>query len=398
MKNMTPTLLASTALVALMSAAPAAHADAITDWNLKTGQILGDARLGTPPAVRAMAIVQTAARDAVIDAQRRRASPEAALAAAHRTALLALVPAQKDAIEQAAQAALAALPDGAGKQAGMQAGEHAATAVLAARADDVAASPDTYRPHSAPGVWVPTAPAAAVSWGRRKPWLMTSAAQFRPAAPPALTSDTWARDYNEIKALGGRTGSQRSAEQTEVAKFWDYSLPAIYHGVVRSVALAPGRDLARNASLFATVAQAMDDSLISVFEAKYQYNFWRPITAIRNADADGHDATARDAGWVPLVDNPMHPEYPSGHSILASAVGAVLKADLGTGPVPTMSTTSPTAPGVTRRWTNVDDFVREVSDARVWGGLHYRFTTDVSNTMGRQIGELAVAKVLAPAH
>jgi hypothetical protein len=164
------------------------------------------------------------------------------------------------------------------------------------------------------------------------------------------------------------------------------------------VALTPGRDVASNARLFAAAAQAMDDAMIAVFDAKYAYNFWRPVTAIRNGDADGHDATARDASWTPLVDNPMHPEYPSGHSILASAVGAVLKAEVGPRPVAAMSTTSPTAPGVTRRWSAVDDFVREVSDARVWGGLHFRFTTEASNVMGRQIGELAAAKVLAPAH
>jgi len=394
--RMKATLLHAVAAAAfLVVSAPDAHADVITDWNLKTGQILGEAKLGTPPAVRVIALVQTAASEAV---QRRTGSAEAAVAAAHRATLLALVPSQKDAIEQAYQAALAPVAEGPAKAAGIAAGEKAAAAVLAARADDSVAGPDTYRPHAAAGAYVPTAAVAATPWPRRKPWLMASAAQLRPAAPPALSSDTWTRDYNEIKALGGRAGSQRNAEQTEVAKFWDYSLPPIYFGVVRSVAQAAGRDVERNARLYAAVAQAMDDALISVFEAKYTYNFWRPVTAIRNGDQDGNDQTARDAAWTPLVDNPMHPEYPSGHSILASAVGAVIKADLGKGPVPVMSTTSPTAPGVTRRWTQVDDFVREVSDARVWGGLHFRFTTDVSNVMGRQIGEMAASKVLAPQH
>lgn len=397
--NPTLALHALAAAAATVLALPAARADVITDWNVRTGQLLADAKLGTPPAVRVMALVQTAVHEAV---QRRTGSAEAAVAAAHRAALLALVPAQKEAIEQAYQAALGTVADGPAKAAGIAAGEKAAAAVLAARADDSPAGPDTYRPHAAPGAYVPTAAVAATPWPRRKPWLMASAAQFRPAPPPALTSDTWARDYNEIKALGGRTGSQRNAEQTEVAKFWDYSLPPIYHGVVRSVALAPGRDVARNARLYAAVAQAMDDALIAVFDAKYAHNFWRPVTAIRNGDADGHDGTARDASWAPLVDNPMHPEYPSGHGILASAVGTVLKAEMkaepGKGPAPVLSTTSPTAAGVTRRWNSVDDFVREVSDARVWGGLHYRFTMDVSNAMGRQIGELAAAKVLAPAH
>ena len=149
-----------------------------------------------------------------------------------------------------------------------------------------------------------------------------------------------------------RASTRRSAEQTEIARFWEYSLPPIYYGVVRSVAPQPGRDVARNARLFAAVAQAMDDAMIGVFDAKYHYNFWRPVTAIRNGDIDGNDATERDASWAPLIDAPMHPEYPSGHSILAGAVGAVLKAEIGDGPMPVLTTTSPTAKGATRRWTS----------------------------------------------
>lgn len=387
--------LAAAALLAV--AAPQALADVITDWNVKTGQLLADAKLGTPPAVRAMALVQTATLGAV-EGTPRGASVEAAVAAANRTTLIALVPAQKEAIEQAYQAALASIADAAAKAAGVAAGERAAAATLTARAGDMPAGPEAYRPHAVAGAYVPTAPVAVPTWSGRKPWLMASASQFRPAPPPALTSDIWMRDYNEIKALGGRSGSGRSAEQTEVAKFWDYSLPPIYTNVVRSVALSSGRDVARNARLYAAATQAMDDALISVFDAKYAYNFWRPQTAIRNGDIDGHDATARDASWAPLVDNPMHPEYPSGHGILASAVAAVIKADVGTATMPELSTSSPTANGATRRWKHTDDFVREVGDARVWGGLHYRFSVDTAVAMGRKIGELAAAKVLTPAH
>lgn len=138
---------------------------------------------------------------------------------------------------------------------------------------------------------------------------------------------------------------------------------------MRSVALQPGRDAARNARLFAAAAQAMDDALISVFEAKYHHNFWRPATAIRNGDADGHDGTARDASSVPMIDSPMHPEYPNGHAILARAW---------------------------RRWNSVGDFVREVSDARIYEGVHFRFSTEVGAAMGLQIGELAAARLLQP--
>jgi len=380
----------------LSLAAANAQADAVTDWNQKAGELIADAKLGTPPAVRVMAVVQTAAHEAVQGAQRRQlrepAAVDAAIAAANRATLVKLLPAQEAAIATAYQAALAKIADGPARAAGVAAGEEAAAAVLAARAGDSVAVPDSFRPRAVPGGYVPTAPVAASQWPQRKPWLMSGAAQFRPAAPPALTSARWARDYNEVKALGGKDGSQRNAEQAEIARFWDYSLPAIYHGVVRSVALAPGRDVARNARLYAAVAQAMDDAMIAVFDAKYHYNFWRPVTAIRNGDADGNAATAPEATWASFIDTPMHPEYPSAHSILASSVGTLLQAEVGAAVMPELSTASPTAKGATRRWKKVEDFIQEVGDARVYDGVHYRFSTEVGTAMGRQIGELAAAR------
>ena len=387
--------LAVTALaIAATLATTGARADAVTDWNLKSGELIGEAKLGTPPAARLMALVQTAALDAVEAAQLRHASGEAALAAAHRVVLTRMLPAQQAAIDAAYQAALAGVPDTPARNLGIATGEAAANALLAARADDGAATPEAYRPVTTAGAYVPTAPVAVPQWPQRKPWLMKSAAQFRPAPPPALNSEQWARDFNEVKALGGKASARRSAEQTEAARFWDYSLPAIYHGVVRSVALQPQRDLARNARLFAAVAQAMDDALISVFDAKYHYQFWRPATAIRNGDIDGNDATAREANWAPLIDVPMHPEYPSGHSILAASVGAVIKADVGSDRMPTLATSSPTARGATRRWSDPDAFVREVSESRVYAGIHYRSAIQAGMEMGSKIGSMAAQRHL----
>lgn len=394
MKNlpMQPVALAIAALLA----APA-HADAITDWNQHSDAFIAEAKLGTPPAIRVMALLQTAVADAV-EATPRGASAEAAIAAAHRAVLSRLLPAQQPAVEAAVQAALARLPDGAAKSAGLAAGEKAAAALLARRADDNPAQPEAYRPHAAPGQYVPTAAPAIPQWGLRKPWLMASASQFRPGPPPALASERWARDFNEVRELGGRASTQRSAAQTEVARFWEYSLPAIYHGVLRSVALQPGRDLGRNARLFAAAAQAMDDAMIGVFDAKYHHHFWRPATAIRNGDQDGNDATPREAGWAPLIDAPMHPEYPSGHSILASAVASVIRADAGREAGAVLSTSSPSAKGATRRWAKTEEFVREVSEARIYGGIHFRAATEAGEAMGRQIGELAAARLLAAPH
>jgi hypothetical protein len=374
-----------------------ANADVITDWNVKAAEIVTESKVGTPPAIRTMAIVQTAVYDAVNSAPPG-ASISAAVASANRAALSKLMPAQQASIDAAYQAALAQIADGAAKNAGIAAGEQAAVAVLAQRADDGAATAESHRPFTTAGTYVPTATPAVTQWAQRKPWLMTSAAQFRPGPPPALASDVWARDFNEVKAFGAKNSTRRSLEQTEIARFWEYSLPAIYHGVVRSVAQAPGRDVVQNARMFAAVAQSMDDAMIGVFEAKYHYNFWRPATAIRNGDIDGNDATQREASWTPFVDAPMHPEYPSAHSILAGAVATVLKAEIGNNATPVLTTTSPTAKGASRRWTSLDDFMREVADARVYEGIHYRTSTDVGLAMGKQIGELTVKKFVQAAH
>lgn len=378
--------------LSLLFAVPA-HADAITDWNQAADGFITEAKLGTPPAIRVMALLQTAVADAVA-ATPDKASAEAAIAGAHRVVLAKLLPAQQAGVEAAVQAALARLPEGPAKAAGLAAGEKAAAALLARRADDNPAQPESYRPHAAPGQYVPTAAPAIPQWPQRKPWLMASASQFRPGPPPALASERWARDFNEVRELGSRASTLRSAEQTDIARFWEYSLPAIYHGVLRSVALQPGRDLKRNARLFAAAAQAMDDAMIGVFDAKYHHHFWRPATAIRNGDLDGNDATPREPGWTPLIDAPMHPEYPSGHSILASTVATVIQADVGRNAVSGLATSSPSAKGATRQWRRLDDFVREVSMARIYGGIHYRAATEAGEAMGRQIGELAATRLL----
>ncbi len=401
-------LAGSMALVLAASgmASPDARADAITDCNVEAGKIIMAADMKPPPANRVLAIVHTATYEAVNAITRRYpgdglmpdavpgASIDAAVAAASHASLSKLLPAQQAAIDASYQAALAKIADDPAKSAGIGIGERAAQAVLAARENDGAAGTEAYRPQTAAGVYVPTALPAVSQWPGRKPWLMASAAQFRPGPPPTLASETWARDYNEIKAMGAKNGAQRSAEQTAAARFWEATLPPIYYGVVRSVADMPGRDVTRNARLYAMVAQAVDDALISVFDAKYHYGFWRPITAIRNGDNDGNDATERDPSWMPFIDTPMHPEYPCAHCIVASTVGTVLKAELGDTPAPRLTTTSYTAGDTARSWTSIDAFVDEVSNARIWDGVHFRNSTEVGRAMGRQVGELAAQRYL----
>jgi hypothetical protein len=397
---------ASLILAASLIASPPASADAVCDWNTKAGDIIVSARMGPPPANRAMAIANTAVYEAVNAITKRYlagalnleaapgASVDAAIAAANRTALAKLLPAQQAAIDSVYQAALAKIADGPAKMSGIAVGEQAASAILAMRAQDGAAAPETYRPQTPAGVYVPTVIPAVPHWPQRKPWLMTSSSQFRPAPPPALTSALWARDFNEVKGLGGKSNSRRTAEQTQIAGFWEATLPPVYDGLVRSVADVPGREITQNARLFAAVAQAADDALLAVFEAKYHYNFWRPVTAIRNGDVDGNGATERDASWTPFIETPMHPEYPCAHCTVAAAVGTVLQAEIGTGAMPTLVTTSYLVKGPARTWKTIDDFVREVGNARVYDGVHFRNSTEVGTAMGKQVGELAVVKFL----
>jgi hypothetical protein len=293
--------------------------------------------------------------------------------------------------------ALSAIPDDAAKNAGIAVGEKAAATVMALRADDGAAAQESYRPHTSPGTYVPTVIPAVPQWPQRQPWLLASASQFRPGPPPKLDSTQWARDYNEIKAIGARNSAERTAEQTEIARFWEATGPGIYFPLVRSVANAPGRELTQNARALALAGQAMDDALIAVMDAKYHYLFWRPVTAIRNGDRDGNAATVRDGSWAPLIDTPMHPEYPCAHCIMAGSIGAVLKAEIGAGPAPVLTTTSVTANGATRSWPKVDDFVQEVANARIYDGVHYRTSTEVGTAMGKKVGELAATKSLLTA-
>ena len=390
--------------VVILAGAPGAHADIVTDANAKAADVVS--RVPAPPVtVRAMAIVQVSVFEAVnavtgrYPPQRAKLGPapgasvEAAVVAATRTALSKLMPAQQQVIDADYQALLASVPDGPAKTAGIALGEQAATAIVALCADDGMVAPDVYRPHAAPGVYVPTMGPAVPHWGKRRPWVMPRGDHFRPGPPPKLTSDAWARDYNEIKAVGGRNSTQRTPEQAAIAKFWEETAPLVYWPVARSVAAMPGRDVTDNARLFALAAMAMDDGLIAVFEAKYTYNLWRPVTAIRNGDLDGNNATERDAAWTPFIATPMHPEYPCAHCIVSAALGAVLAAEIGSAPTPTLTSASPTAGGAVRTWASVDDFVREVANARIYDGVHYRHSTEVGSAMGKKIGDLVVKSV-----
>ena len=382
-----------------------APADVIMDWNAKADAIAAQRQITSVPHARALAKLHVAMFEAVNAVERRYApyklnltadantSKEAAAASAGYHVLAAVYPNDKADLDAAFAAMLAGVAEGEPKTKGVDLGKKAAAEIVALRANDGADAAESHRPHTSPGVYVPTVVPVASTAGAATPWSMTAGSQFRPAPPPALTSETWTRDLNEIRELGRRDSKTRTAEQTTIGRFWFLTGARTYNPIVRQVAMAKEMDVVDCARLYALVAIAGADAYISVFDAKYAYNLWRPVTAIRNADQTGNPATPRDATWLPLGDTPMHPEYPCAHCITSAAVSAVLQAVAGT-EVGEISLTSPTAPGVTRKWTRLQDYSDEVALARIFAGFHYRFSSEVGQEMGKKIGEQVIATQL----
>jgi hypothetical protein len=392
----------------VLSVVPAARADVVTDWNAKADAIAAEKKTGNVPHARGLAMLHVAVFEAVNAIERRyapykldltadrTASKEAAAASAAYSVLLTLHPDRKPDLDAALAASLSGIAATPAKTKGIELGQKAAAGIVALRANDGSNAPESYRPFTKPGVYVPTVVPAASTSGAITPWVMTKGSQFRPGSPPALDSETWTKDLNEIREIGGRNSTKRTEEQTSVGRFWLLSGPRTYNPIIRQVALAKGMDVVDSARLFALGSMAGIDAFIAVFDAKFAHILWRPVTAIRNADLTSNPATPRDASWLPLGDTPPHPEYPCAHCIASAAVSTVLETVAGN-EVGEIVLTSPTAPGVTRRWTRLQDYRDEVSNARIYAGFHYRFSTEVAKDMGRKIGESTVKAKLRPA-
>jgi hypothetical protein len=395
-------------VLAFLGLLPPAWADVISDWNDVAVGFAVQRNIAPPPAERIIAMTQVAMFDAVNSIERKyrpylvqlptdaATSREAAAAAAAGMVLAGINPQSRDEMNAVLANYLASIPDSPAKAAGIKLGEAVAAKVLEARDNDGARAPDTYRPRTSPGVYVPTAPTLAPQWPGVKPFALTSASQFRPGPPVALTSARWAADYNEMREIGSRVSAKRTPRQTEDARFWLAVDGRVYYPIIRQIAQAKELSVIDCARLFALTAMARADALIAVFDAKYHYEFWRPVTAIRNGDNDGNAATERDAGWQPLDQTPMHPEYPCAHCIVSASLAGVVQTVLGSADIPEVSITSPTAPGVTHRWTNLRAFVDEVSEARISAGFHWRFSTEVGRDMGYRIGEYVVQNYMQP--
>jgi hypothetical protein len=395
-------------VLALMLIAPVpVVANVITDWDEKALNFVQPGTTFPPPtAARTIAILHVAMFDAVNSIEphykpykvQLSASPntskDAAAAAAAGAVLIKLVPDAASDVQSAVANYLATLPEGDAKSEGIKLGQEVAAQILEARSNDGALAPDDYRPKTKPGIYIPTPITVGSQFPNVTPFALTSPSQFRPKPPPSLKSEQWARDYNEIKDVGERNSTKRTARQTEDARFWLLVGPRASQPLPRQVAIARNMNVLDSARFMALVSIATMDAVIAVFDAKYKYEFWRPITAIRNGDTDGNPATERLATWQPIDTTPMHPEYPCAHCIVSSAVATVIKAMLGTDEIPEVALTSPFAPGVTHRFTNLRAYTEEVANARIYAGFHYRSSTIVGREMGQNIGDWVVKSVM----
>ena len=405
------------ALLVLVWSGPA-RADVVLDWNGLAAQLIvgpGGANKVPPLGLVDLAIVHTAIYDAVnaVDgfpfapygvppAVTTPASAEAAAARAGRDVLLALYPSRSADIEALYAASLATVPDGPAEANGIDVGQQAAAAILALRADDGRnAGTPIVEPLEAPGVWIRTPPAflaPQAPWAASiTPWTLNSPDQFRPEPPPELESETWVHDYNEVKALGPGTDSTRTAEQTNIARFWADQPMLQWNRAWRGISAGAGLSVQDNARLFAMLSTASADSLIACWDAKYDYMFWRPVTAIRAGG--GNPALTGDPSWLGLIPTPNHPEYPAAHGCFSGASVETLSYFFRTDDF-TFTITSNFG-GVTtpeRTYSSFSQALQEVSDARVYGGMHYRNSTHKGALVGKQVSHFATAHFFRVQH
>ena len=396
-----------------------AKADEVTDWNQQLEQALLTANTSPIVSTRTSAIVHAAIFDAVNGIERRytpihvestapRGSSRraAAVQAAYAT-LVSLFPAQSVNLAAARDASLASIANDEGVESsqsialGIEWGQAVAEDILLWRSTDgFTPAPPPFLGGLALGQWRPTPPGfasgAGVQFAYMTPWALSFQAQFRPPGPPALTSDQYADDFNEVKEIGRNTSATRTADQTQIAVFWNGNTAVSWNRVARTVSADRHLTLSDNARLFGLLNVAMADAVISCWEAKYYYVFWRPITAIVLADTDLNPETISDASWLPRLTTPAHPEYPSGHSTVSGAAATVLADYFGDDSL--FSLESETLPGVTRFYTGFSNAADEANNSRVYGGIHFRSACRDGRLGGNSIGSFVSANVAQPIH
>jgi hypothetical protein len=388
----------------------------VIDWNQVLLSIVNTP--GAQPAniqpTRNFAILHAAIYDAVNAIDRthepylisvrapRDASETAAADAAAHMALVRLYPAQQTALDADYAAELSKVKDGPAKEKGVRLGEQVAGDLLAIRANDGSeVTPPPFVAGTGPGDYRLTPPnfptPVFTTWGRVTPFVLDRGDQFRPVPPPAVTSDAYAAAINEVQSLGSTTSTTRTAEQTEIGKFWNPPIQNFWNQIAQTVALAHHSDLPTTARLFAALNLSFADSAIAFYDAKYTYRLWRPVTAIRLADSDGNPNTVADPNWLPLAGNTAaDPSYPGAHSTISGAGADVLTSFYGD--AQHFSLTSPTLPGVTRSFTSLKAAEREAGLSRIFSGQHTRLDHVAGLELGHDVAGFVLHNALLPAH
>ena len=325
------------------------------------------------------------------------ASAEAAAIAAAHTVLKSYFAASAAALDAARATSLAAIPDGQAKIDGVAIGEAAAGAMITLRASDGSSPPQFHVPGAAePGVWqttpsCPIDPATGrargvlLQWRDVTPFGVASVDEFVPGPPPAMTSSAYRKDYDEVMTVGSLNSSKRPQDRTDVARFYAASSPTyLFSSVARQLSASQGDSLAENARALAVMSMAINDALVASFATKYHYLLWRPETAIRAGDTDGNARTDPDPGFLPLILTPCFPSYPSNHASGSGAGAEVLRRLYGAGGHD-ITLTTPSLPAIVLHYTTLNQITDDVDDARVYGGIHFRFDQEAGNRLGRQV-------------
>jgi hypothetical protein len=406
------TTLVTTAL--LLCSPPLAHADTVRDWNA----LAITATAGQTPFAQAriMAITQLAVFEAVNTIDPRYepylgtvvapagASIDAAVITAAYRALAAYVPASvvTTILDPAKATALGAIPPGPAKDAGIATGEAAAAAMILARVGDGATPAQFSVPASTdPGVWqlTPSCPAAGgvfLQWRNLTPFGIANASDFRAAPPPELTSSQYTKDFDEVKRVGSKTSTERPQDRSDVARFYAGSSPAyVMNLAARQLAAAQGRSLSHSARAFALINMAINDSFIASFDTKYHYNFWRPETAIHGGEVDGNDKTEADLVWEPYIVTPCFPSYVSNHASGSYGGAEVLRRLYGAGEH-SITIANPNFPTLVYQYSDLKQITADIDDARVFGGIHFRFDQEGGARLGREVGTAVYKGNLRP--
>jgi hypothetical protein len=390
-------------MVSMLCALQSAHADVVTEWNATA--VESSARVNSRVQSRILAITHAAIFDAVnaIGGRYKRyvaevkapagASQEAAAATAAHTVLSWLLPAHKGMLDGALTKSLAKVPEGTAKNDGMMVGKQIAEKYIAMRSNDGSTGKLAYAPKNGAGQWQPTppthAPMAAPHWAQVTPFVLTALTELSVKGPSVLESAQFAADMDEVRRLGGRDSKERTADQAAAAIFWLINTPVPWNAAARAAAAAKDASMIENARIFALMNMAGADALIASWAIKQQYGFWRPVTAIRAAAANS------DPHWEPLLKTPAHPEYVSAHCAYAGAAARILRRLFGDDGVK-VSVTFRRSNEITRNYSGFTQMEREVEDARIWGGIHFRTSDEHGTALGHQIADLAVQRHMLP--